>query len=561
MTACNDDDNDDECQATSLSSPELEVFEIERHNNDEAGMIQERRPFIRRLKLSTCWIVKLATFALIIPLAMALRGTLSDENRTAAASWSLEQSITTCPRQEMFLLSTTNSLLTSSSSSPNKETASDNEKEESSQKLVIDIQPQTRLQPMEGFGVCLTGASAQHLAGMTPAARQALLRELFGKDQGQLNISLLRLSIGASDLEEYPFSYNDLPPDEQDDMDLVHFSLGPHETHLIPIIQEILQINPNIRFLASPWSAPPWMKSDREFRGGSLLPEYYNVYAQYFVRYIQAMQEHGIAIDMITVQNEPLYGGNTPSMVLTAAQEIEFVRDALAPTLSAAGLTTTKIIVYDHNPDRMDYPLQILDDPTVSPFVHGSAFHLYVGEIESLSRIHEAHPDKAIYFTEQWVSSDGAFEPDLFWHAEHVFLGAPRNWARAVLEWNLSSNADLTPYTTPGGCSLCLGAVTIDGDQVTRNVVYYLLSHVSPFVPLNSVRVTSSDVSKAGVVNVCFLTPQGRLVVVLANLFEDAVQVKLKIQGTRVPLELLGRSLSTLVFASTESSSSNSKPP
>src|SRR5262249_1281398 len=152
----------------------------------------------------------------------------------------------------------------------------------------------------------------------------------------------------------------------------------------------------------SPWSAPTWMKTTNDFRGASLRKEFYRTYAKYFVEYIEAMKMEGIAIDAITVQNEPLHPGNNPSMYMEAADQAEFIKRHLGPAFKKAGLGT-KIIVYDHNCDRPDYPISILNDPEAKPYVDGSAFHLYRGNIEALSQVHNAHPDKHLYFTEQWI--------------------------------------------------------------------------------------------------------------------------------------------------------------
>ncbi len=163
-----------------------------------------------------------------------------------------------------------------------------------------------------------------------------------------------------------------------------------------------------------------------------LKPGYYAAYANYFVKYIQAMKAEGITIDAITVQNEPLHGGNNPSMVMQAADQATFIKNNLGPAFSTAGITT-KIITYDHNADRPDYPLTILNDPAAKPYVDGSAFHLYGGNISALTQVHNAHPDKHVYFTEQWVGGPGNFAGDLQWHVENLIIGATRNWSRNVL--------------------------------------------------------------------------------------------------------------------------------
>ncbi len=376
-------------------------------------------------------------------------------------------------------------------------------------------------QEMDGFGYTLTGGSALNLQRMSAPARDAILHELFGGQEGQLAVRYLRLSIGSSDLDEYPWSYDDLP-DGQTDASLEHFSLAYDTLYLIPTLKEILKIAPNVKLLGSPWSPPAWMKDNHDTRGGSLLQKYYPVYADYLVKYIQAMAGEGIPIDAITVQNEPLHPGNNPSMLMPAEAQKEFVRDFLGPAFKAAGLHT-KIIIYDHNADRPDYPISILDDPEAAKYINGSAFHLYAGPIEALSKVHEAHPDKALYFTEQWIGAPGDFAENLSWHIDNLIIGAPRNWSRNVLQWNLAADENQEPHTDRGGCDRCLGAITISGDEVTRNPAYYIIAHASPYIPPGSKRIDSN--LPDGVPNVAYTTPEGKQVVILQNKRETRVRV------------------------------------
>jgi glucosylceramidase len=378
---------------------------------------------------------------------------------------------------------------------------------------VITIDTTQTFQTIDGFGYTLTGGSAQHLSGMSATARAALLRELFATDGNNIGVSYLRVSIGASDLDSRPFSYNDLPAGETD-VELKKFDLGPDKNALIPVLKEILAINPQIKILGSPWSPPAWMKDNKDTRGGSLMPQYYDVYARYFVKYIQAMKAEGITIDAITIQNEPLHPGNNPSLLMLPEQQAAFIKTSLGPHFKAASITT-KIILYDHNLDRPDYPITILNDAEARKFVDGSAFHHYAGTIEAMSQVHNAHPDKALYFTEQWIGAPGNFPADLKWHVRNLLIGAPRNWSRTVLEWNLSSNPALQPHTDRGGCDQCLGAVTIDGDQVTRNPAYYAIAHASKFVRPGAVRIGSNVFSNLQ--NVAFKTGNGKKVLIVLN--------------------------------------------
>src|SRR6476620_943478 len=206
---------------------------------------------------------------------------------------------------------------------------------------------------------------------------------------------------------------------------LENFRRRKVQSQVVPILKAILAINPKIKILGSPWTPPLWMKSNANSVGGSLLTQYYNVYAQYFVKYIQAMKTEGITVDAITVQNEPLYGGNNPSMLMSAGEQANFIKNHLGPAFQAASVST-KIIVYDHNADRIDYPLTILDDGAARQYVDGSAFHLYGGDISALSTVHQSYPDKNIYFTEQFTSSTGDFAGDLKWHLKNLIIGATR---------------------------------------------------------------------------------------------------------------------------------------
>ena len=377
----------------------------------------------------------------------------------------------------------------------------------------IAIDGSETFQSMDGFGYTLTGGSALHINKMDDAPRKTLLKELFATDGKCIGVSYLRISIGASDLDPYPFSYDDLP-EGQTDLAMEKFSLDPDRTNLIPVLKEILEINPDIKILGSPWSPPAWMKTNQDTRGGSLRPEYYDAYASYLVKYIQGMKSEGIRIDAITVQNEPLHPGNNPSLLMLPADQGEFIKNHLGPAFEAAKIDT-KIILYDHNADRPDYPISILDDPETRKYVDGSAFHLYGGDIEALSEVHEAHPDKNLYFTEQWIGAPGDFPNDLSWHVKSLIIGATRNWSRNVLEWNLAADPNQDPHTDRGGCDRCLGAVTIDGNQVIRNPAYYIIAHASKFVRPGAVRVASN--MPEGLPNVAFQSPEGENVLIVLN--------------------------------------------
>lgn len=389
----------------------------------------------------------------------------------------------------------------------------------------IDVDSTVAYQTVDGFGYTLTGGSAYLINRLPAAQRAALLQELFGSGDQSIAVSYLRLSIGASDLSPEVFSYNDMPAG-QTDPTLANFSLSKDTVDLIPVLKEILQINPNIKLMGSPWSAPVWMKDNGSSIGGSLQPAYYSVYAQYFVKYIQAMKAKGITIDAITPQNEPQHGGNNPSMLMSALQQTDFIKNHLGPAFRSANITT-KIIVWDHNCDNPGYPITVLNDAAAKAFVDGSAFHLYNGDISALSTVRAAHPDKNLYFTEQWTGANGSFDGDLKWHLRNVIIGSMKNWSKVALEWNLASDGAYNPHT-PGGCTECKGAITLDG-SVVRNVGYYIIAHASKFVPPGSVRIESNNA--AGIFNAAFKTPDGRKVLIVVNDGSAATSFNIRYKG------------------------------
>jgi O-Glycosyl hydrolase len=366
-------------------------------------------------------------------------------------------------------------------------------------------------QSIDGFGFALTGGSASLINQLSSATKADLIKELFNTDSTFIGISYLRISIGASDLDASVFSYDDLPAG-QTDPNLDHFSINPDKTNLIPVLKAIVAINPGIKILGSPWSAPAWMKTNQSPKGGSLKPEFYGAYANYFVKYIQAMKAEGITIAAITPQNEPLNAYNNPSMTMSATEQATFIKSYLGPAFKAAGIDT-KIIVYDHNCDVPSYPLSILADPEAAKYVDGSAFHVYAGSISTLTDVHTSYPTKNVYFTEQWVGGPGSFPDDFKWHIKNLIIGATRNWSKNVLEWNLASDPNYNPHTD-GGCSSCMGGLTI-GTSVIRNVSYYIIAHASKFVRSGSVRINSNLVNPLS--NVAFKTPEGKKVLIVLN--------------------------------------------
>ena len=409
---------------------------------------------------------------------------------------------------------------------------------------VITVDTTTTYQQMDGFGYCLTGGSAQLIYGLPILQRQALERELFTTDSNDIGVSYLRLTMGASDMSARVFSYDDNASPSRPDTGLANFTLSDDNLYLVPLLKEILTVSPHIKLLATPWSPPAWMKTNDHASGGSLLPRYYGAYAKYFVKYIRAMQSNGIRIDAVTPQNEPLNANNNPACVMQDTAEDILVRQYLGPAFRAAGLTT-KIIVYDHNCDQPGYPEYILGDAAAAQYVDGSAFHLYAGNISALSDVHDLFPTKNLYFTEQYVGGPGNFRNDMEWAIKNLIVGAPRNWSRNVLEWNLAADQHYGPHTT-GGCNVCLGAYTINGTEVSRNVSYYIIAHASKFVLPGSVRVASNI--PGSLQNVAFLRPDGKKVLIVLNDEANPEKFAVQFNNQNFSVRMEGYAVATFVW-------------
>lgn len=436
--------------------------------------------------------------------------------------------------------------------------------------LPIIIDDRQEYQTMDGFGFALTEGSAFHLNRMSSAAREQILNEMFRSDSENVGFSYVRLTLGASDLNNFVYSYNDLPQGEKD-TELKKFSLGHDYDDVIPIMKEILKIIPDIKIMASPWSAPTWMKVNNKVQDGSLKKEYYSVYANYFVKYIQQMAKEGINIDAVTIQNEPLNSRNTPSMPWYWQEHNEFVRDYLGPAFKTADIKT-KIIIFDHNCDRPDYPLAILNDAVASQYVDGSAFHHYRGYLSGMSIVHRARPDKNIYFTEQMLTENPESETiNIAASVKRLLIDVTRNWSKNVILWNYAADPLNDPHTDNGGCSMCQGAITIDGNNITRNIAYYTIAHASKLVRPGSVRISSThpfdpgiditedeeraEVHRATVVehsnvlpNVAFKTPEGRIVLIVANDSYSENSVKIQFNGRFANLQLAPGAVGTYIW-------------
>jgi len=382
---------------------------------------------------------------------------------------------------------------------------------------VVNIDRSQRFQTMDGFGASLTESSASVLSKLSADQRATVLTKLFDPAHGA-GLSFLRQPLGASDFALANYTYDDMPSGQKDPT-LANFSISRDKTLVIPQLQQIKRINPSLNIMATPWSPPAWMKTGDSLlggTGGTLQPQYYDAYAQYLARSMQAYAASGLGIKSLTIQNEPGFAPTGyPGMALSAADEAAFVPH-LAAAFGKAALAT-KIIAFDHNWDLSSYARSVLSDTKAGPLVDGTAFHCYGGDVSAQSQVHSAFPSKNIYFTE---CSGGDWAPDfagnLAWSTHNLVIGATRNWAKTVATWNLALDGSNGP--TNGGCTTCRGVVkinTITG-AVEYNVEYYALGQIAKVVHPGATRI-ASDSDPNRVETVAFQNVDGSYALVAHN--------------------------------------------
>ncbi|MFL6119337.1 ricin-type beta-trefoil lectin domain protein [Actinophytocola sp.] len=374
---------------------------------------------------------------------------------------------------------------------------------------VITVNPNTTYQSMVGFGASFTDAAAWNV--FNSPRRDEIMNALFNPSSG-VGLSWLRQPIGATDFARGFYTYDDGAADPS----LSRFSVAHDNSYVLPLVRQARALNPKLSIMATPWSAPAWMKTSNSLIGGSLNDSQVGVYADYLVKFAQAYGAAGAPIDYLSVQNEPNFSPpGYPGMPMTATQQSTIINN-LAPKLRSAGLPA-KLLGYDHNWDDTSYAQQV--NNSAGSNVVGSAWHCYGGSPTGQSTVHNAQPGKEIFFTECSGTSSGddaaTFRDSLRWQGINLAIGTTRNWARTVTTWNMALDANHGPVI--GSCGNCTGVVTVNGSGVTYNAEYYVLGHLSKFVQPGAVRIDSTGYGDGGIQNVAFRNPDGTIVLVAVN--------------------------------------------
>lgn len=412
----------------------------------------------------------------------------------------------------------------------------------------IRIDPTRRYQTMTGFGASMTDSSAYVLSQLPARTRRSVMTDLFSTTDG-IGLSMLRQPLGASDFAVgEAYSYDDQPAGRTD-RDLSDFSIAHDRRYILPRLREAYALNPRLSFMATPWSAPGWMKDTDSLVQGSLKKTYEKTYAEYLVKAIRAYARAGIPTDYVSLQNEPLYEpADYPGMGVMPDQAARVLGRHLGPALERAGLDDTTILAYDHNWDVTDYPEAIYSDRRAARYVPGTAWHCYGGQVTAQSVSHNNYPHAQSFLTEcsggEWQGTpDEAFDLTM-----DSVIGVPRNWGQSVILWNLALDQDNGPFI--GGCTTCRGVVTVNTETgaVTKNLEYWALAHASRFVAPGAVRIGSSQPAGSPVSNVAYRNRDGSLVVVAHNQGHQAQSVELAVGDRHVTTTLAPGAAATYRF-------------
>jgi glucosylceramidase len=408
----------------------------------------------------------------------------------------------------------------------------------------VRIDSSQRFQQVHGFGAAMTDASAQLLSGLPEDKRRAIMAELFGRGRDGLGLSFTRLTVGASDFSPEHYSYDDTPGNSPDP-GLKQFTIDYARRYVLPRTREALAINPDLKVMISPWSAPAWMKTTKSLIQGQLVPEYYPAFANYLARTVEEFGREGVPVSMLTIQNEPDFEpGDYPGMRVNSPDRAVIIGKHVGPTFRKRGLKT-QILDYDHNWDNPEMPWTVLSDPVARQYVAGVAWHCYEGDVPAQGQVHDAFPDKDTWFTEcsggEWQPK---FDETLEWMTDKLIIGGANNWSRGTLLWNLALDPKHGPHK--GGCTDCRGVVTIDPatGAITRNVEYYVLGHASRFVLPGAWRVGLTKLSEE-IEAAAFLNRDGSRVVILHRKSGDA-PVRIALDGRSYSLAIPAHSVATV---------------
>ncbi len=404
----------------------------------------------------------------------------------------------------------------------------------------VQLAPANKFQDILGFGGCFSDASCYLINQLHKPLQEQLLHEMFHPSEMGLNVN--RTCIGAADSAATLYSYDDGDADPE----LKRFSIDHDREYILPVLRRVREINPDVFYFSSPWSPPGWMKWNKSMLGGSMSRQYLSSYAQYFLKFLQAYAAEGVPIQAITTQNEidTDQHGQMPACTWSQECDTEFIIEHLGPLFEKTNMPT-KIWILDHNYVYWGRVISQLDDPDFRRYANSVAWHGYVGEPSMMSKVHAAHPEAEMYFTEGSTDYNDPHYQDDWTKWSTTYTAVLNNWCRAATAWNVATDEHGKPNIGPYPCGGIL-IINPHTQEVIRSGQYWALAHFSRTIQRGARRFESqSQVVNLG--HVAVENPGGKKVLILTNLgAARTIQVNQGLNSAMVPLE--ENSIATLVW-------------
>ena len=418
--------------------------------------------------------------------------------------------------------------------------------------ICVFVNPDKTFQTFVGIGGAITDASAEVFAKLTPEKQQEFLNAYFSKDKG-IGYTLVRTNMNSCDFSSGSYTYI-----QEGDKELKTFNIQPDKQFKIPLIKKAMaMIGNKASFYISPWSPPAFMKDNKTMLyGGKLLPEYRQAWANYYVKYITALEKEGLPVWGLTIQNEPMAKQIWESCIFTAEEERDFLKNYLGPTLQKAGLGNKKITVWDHNRDLLVQRANtILDDPAANKYVWGIGFHWYESwsggdqVYENVGKVYEQYPTKNLMFTEGCVEKFDANKYQLWKNGQRYgksMINDFNNGTVAWTDWNILLDQNGGPNHVKNFCFAPLHADTTTGELI-YTPSYYFIGHFSKFIEKGAKRV-SSAASRSQLLTTSFINKDGKVVTVVMNQSNLKINYFLCIGTTATEVSILPNAIQTLVY-------------
>ena len=418
--------------------------------------------------------------------------------------------------------------------------------------ISVFVEPTKTFQYFMGIGGAITDASAEVFAKLSKGKQQELLNAYYDKEKG-IGYSLLRTTIHSSDFSSGSYTYI-----KEGDKDLKTFNIDHDRQYRIPMLKEAIKTaGGKLLLYVSPWSPPAFMKSNGSMlKGGTLLPEYYQSWANYYTKFIKAYEKEGMPIWGLTVQNEPMATQTWESCVYSAEAERDFLKNFLGPTMKKEGLGDKKIVVWDHNRDLMNQRANVIfSDPEASKYAWGMGFHWYEtwagGEpmFDNVRKVHEAYPSKNLLFTEGCVEKFDAKKYQFWANGERYGTSMINDFNNGTVgwtDWNILLDQNGGPNHVGNFCFAPIHADTNSGELI-YTPSYYYIGHFSKFIRPDAKRV-STAVSRSSLISTSFLNKDGKMVTVVMNQSDKSVTYNLIIATEKTVVVIPAHGIQTLVY-------------